>query len=143
MYRIPKCLTVIFSLDMNTNSWEIYIQILKLQNHLRFALCKLLCSVAKNFQNLYKSFSVVRWFACNQRWRSIRHRPKRFFARKISRNRFRGTKIETDSVETKKNIKSTNGNKIPRFNLKSFASAYDAMIDFPQIKFYAWYNHNQ
>ena len=34
------------------------------------------------------------------------------------------------SVEIKNIIKSTNSNKIPRFNLKLYAFVYDAMIDF-------------
>ena len=32
-------------------------------------------------------------------------------------------------------IKSTNGNKIPRFNLKLYAFVYDAMTDFPSSSF--------
>ena len=42
---------------------------------------------------------------------------------------------KTDSVEIKNIIKSKNGNKIPRFNLKVYACVYDAMIDFPQSNF--------
>ena len=40
-----------------------------------------------------------------------------------------------DSVEINSIIKRTNGNKIPRFNLKVYAFVYDAMIDFPQSNF--------
>ena len=39
------------------------------------------------------------------------------------------------SVETKSIIKNTNGNKIPRLNLKLYAFVNDAMIDFPQSNF--------
>ena len=40
-----------------------------------------------------------------------------------------------DIAEVKNIIKSANGNKIPRFNLKVYALVYDAMIDFPQSNF--------
>ena len=42
---------------------------------------------------------------------------------------------KVDSVEIKSIIKSTNGNKFPRFNLKLYAFVYNAMIDFPQSNF--------
>ena len=38
-------------------------------------------------------------------------------------------------MEIKNIIKSTNGNKITRFNLKLCTFVYDAMIDFPQPNF--------
>ena len=44
-------------------------------------------------------------------------------------------RLKIDSVEIKNIIKSTNGNKNPRFNLKLCAFVYDAMIDFPQSNF--------
>ena len=44
-------------------------------------------------------------------------------------------KSKTDDVEIKNIIKKPNGNKIPKFNLKSYAFVYDAMIDFPEPNF--------
>ena len=43
-------------------------------------------------------------------------------------------KSKTDDAEMK-NIKKTDCNKIPKFNRKLYASAYDAMIDFPESNF--------
>ena len=97
---------------------------------------KLLCSVSKIYQNLYKSSSVVSWFACNQRWKSIWQRPKRFFARKKNpETDLEEVRSKIDSLETKSMIKSTKGNKIPRFNLKLYTFVYDAMTDFPSSSF--------
>ena len=42
---------------------------------------------------------------------------------------------KTDSVEIRNIIKSTNCNKIPRFNLKLYVFVYGAMIDFPPSNF--------
>ena len=55
--------------------------------------------------------------------------------RNVSLERYPETDLEKlrskiDTVEIKNIIKSTNGNKIPRFNLKLYAFVYDAMIDF-------------
>ena len=44
-------------------------------------------------------------------------------------------KSKIDDVEIKNIIKKPNGNKIPKFNLKSYAFVYDAMIDFPEPNF--------
>ena len=54
--------------------------------------------------------------------------------------KYPGTDLEElrskiDSVEKKNIIKSTNCNKIPRFNLKLYTFVYDAMIHFPQSNF--------
>ena len=42
---------------------------------------------------------------------------------------------KTNKVKIRNIIRSTNGNKNPRFNLKVYAFFYDAMIDFPQSSF--------
>ena len=44
-------------------------------------------------------------------------------------------KSKIDDAEIKNIIKKPNGNKIPKFNLKSYAFVYDAMIDFPEPNF--------
>ena len=44
-------------------------------------------------------------------------------------------KSKIDDVEIKNIIKKTNGNKIPKFNLKLYAFVYDSMVDFPESNF--------
>ena len=135
MCQILKCLTVIFSGDTNISFWEIYIE--------RFQNCwitsslyatKVLRSVSNIYQNPYRSFGIIR-FTINKDQDEKDHSSKRFLARKISRNRFRRTKIKNCSVEIKNIIKSTNSSNISRFNLKLCAFVYDAMIDFPPSNF--------
>ena len=72
-------------------------------------------------------------------WRSGWFRFKRVFARKISRNSPWGIKVKNwwrwDKKYSKKKQQQTNGNKIPKFNLKLYALLYDAMNDFPESTF--------
>ena len=56
---------------------------------------------------------------------------KDFLQEKYLETDLEDLRLKIDSVEIKNIIKSTNGNKIPRFNLKLYAFVYDAMIDFP------------
>ena len=44
-------------------------------------------------------------------------------------------KSNIELVEIKNYIKSGSANKIPRFNLKLYAFAYNSLIDFPKSKF--------
>ena len=44
-------------------------------------------------------------------------------------------KSNIELVEIKNYIKSAGANKIPRFNLKLYAFAYNSLIDFPKSKF--------
>ena len=44
-------------------------------------------------------------------------------------------RLKIDRTEIKNLIRNTNGNKIPRFNLKLYAFVYGAMIDFPPSNF--------
>ena len=60
---------------------------------------------------------------------------KDFLQKKYPETDLEELRSKIDSVEIKNIIKSTNGKKIPRFNLKLYAFVYDAMIDFPQSNF--------
>ena len=60
---------------------------------------------------------------------------KYFLQEKYPETDLEELRSKIDSAEIKNIIKSTNGNKIPRFNLKLYAFVYDAMIDFPQSNF--------
>ena len=62
-------------------------------------------------------------------------RPKRVFAKKNPETDLEELRSKIDSLETKNIIKSTNGNKVPIFNLKLYAFVYDAMTDFPSSSF--------
>ena len=57
---------------------------------------------------------------------------KDFLQEKYPETDLEELRSKIDSVEIKNIIKSTNSNKIPRFNLKLYSFVYDAMIDFPQ-----------
>ena len=87
---------------------------------------KLLCSVSKIYQNLYKSFSVEDQFDTDLR---------DFLQEKYPETDLEELRSKIDSVERKSIIKSTNGDKIPRFNLKLYAFVYDAMVHFPSSSF--------
>ena len=60
---------------------------------------------------------------------------KDFLQEKYSEIDSEELKSKIDDDEIKNIIKKTNGNKIPKFNLKSYAFVYDAMIDFPEPNF--------
>ena len=60
---------------------------------------------------------------------------KYFLQEKYPETDLEDVRPKIDSVEIKNIIKSTNGNKIPRFNLKLYAFVYDAIIDFPESNF--------
>ena len=57
---------------------------------------------------------------------------KDFLQEKYPETDLEELRSKIDNVEIKNIVKSTNGNKIPRFNLKLYTFVYDAMIDFPQ-----------
>ena len=58
-----------------------------------------------------------------------------FLQEKYPKTDLEQLRSKIDNVEIKNIIKSTNGNKIPRFNLKLYVFVYDAMIDFPSSSF--------
>ena len=60
---------------------------------------------------------------------------KDFLQEKYPETDLEELRSKIDSKEIKNIIKSTNGKKIPRFNLKLYAFVYDAMIDLPQSNF--------
>ena len=57
---------------------------------------------------------------------------KDFLQEKYPETDLEELRSKIDSAEIKNIIKSTNRNKIPRFNLKVYTLFYNAMIDFPQ-----------
>ena len=92
---------------------------------------KLLCSLSKIYQNLYKPFTVLRWFGEDQFDTDVRD----FLQEKYPKTDLEELRSKIDRVEIKNIIKRTNRNKIPRFNLKLYTFVYDAMIDFPSSCF--------
>ena len=128
MYQILKCLTAIFSSDMNIIFWEIYPdseiaespQICTLQNYylayqkfirICISLLTMLGSHTSNEDNFDTDL-------------------KDFWQEQYPETETEESREKHENVEIKNIIKSTNGNKIPRFNWKLYAFIYDSIIGF-------------